>query len=261
MPALDAARGRLRLLPDDLALLAALLDDPDAADHPRVPALEAAGLLVDGLPVLAARDAVAVVAGAVLVVDVETTTPVADRDPPQLGLRHSVHVASEGALTTEAFPGDPELLLVPVLPAALPWEVARLVGLLDRPAPTHRAPVRVRAAAFDGVAGVVAGLPRPEVATADVRALLAAAHPGTGRDVIDAVTALVVGRRGSWRVTARWRAPAGWTHQDLTVLDGGDAGLWARTLDGDDAVLEPLPAGEVWRRLAALYPRPGSTGD
>lgn len=253
MPALDTGRGRARLTPSDLALLADLPStDPDVLTAPRLPVLEAAGLVRDGAPADEVAALLPLLSGAELVLDVATTCRTTTDGVVALTvLRHAVHLGRGQALVVESFPGTDEVDLGPVEIDHLPVVLTRLVGLRPRPL-SPVAPARLPAAL---VSDLLAGLVTPEQGRAAepvLRSTLPAQAPWLTADQVEAVSAVLARRQAAWSVLPRPADGAG--AEGVSVLDGGPTGWWQRGLATEPGhlVLAPVTAEQLAERVSAL---------
>lgn len=64
----------------------------------------------------------------------------------------------------------------------------------------------------------------------------------------------LAGLAAHWRVDSRWASEHPPVRRSVEAIDCAE-GLWLVIPDGPDLVLEPAVTSELWRRLAALFPR------
>lgn len=60
--------------------------------------------------------------------------------------------------------------------------------------------------------------------------------------------------RAHWRVDSRWSGENPQVHRCVEAIDCAN-GLWLVAPDGSDVLLEPAHTADLWRGLAALFPR------
>lgn len=251
MALLDPARARARLSSDELAVATVLLTQPDhdllsTPDAREVlDELERSGALVDGQLVGYVAELVGVVAAPKLRIIVETFR--AER----LVVHQLWSTEHHGVVgVSEA---DGVLELAPVEPALLYWEIARLVGLGARPPVVVERSFSMPNSALEAVFGQLAG---GDAAQADAT-LERETTLGAGER--QAFLVLLLDRRISWRASSVWTSERGRETRTMTVIDGGDAGLWLSRVDGElgenpTIVLEPSRPSAAWRGLIELLP-------
>ncbi|CAN5662585.1 hypothetical protein BH20ACT2_BH20ACT2_23770 [soil metagenome] len=249
----DHHRRSIRLSGAELAAATLLLSapgDPDLAQpavRHHLDALADAGAIDDGRLLGWLAELVALISAAQLRVLVQTYAVDAL-------VTHSLwFTPGAGAL---ASPHDDATRTVsPTETVSAPWTIAGLVGLGQRPPPAHDQRIELRRSLLDDAFATLAE-GDPDAATA------ALAHGGLDTPDAAALVALARGRRLSWRVTSVFIDADGQRQErELAMVDGGHAGLWRSTLQGDagpddDPVvrLEPRRASQTWADLVALLP-------
>lgn len=251
MALLDVARRRVRLTDAELALACTLASDPESElltseeAQPVVDGLERAGIIAGDRLVPSVAELVGLVASPKLRVILETFVA------GEVVVLSAWADERRGALGNPAGPGLIEL--TPIEPLMLPWAVARAAGLGPRPVPAVTEPVTVTAGALD----------EATVALLDDGPEAAAAALAAGAEIDEAeraaLVAMLAGRRMSWRASSIWiDAQESRRTRTLTVIDGGDGGLWrsVRSEDSSEPVitLEPAGADTLWWDLIRLMP-------
>jgi hypothetical protein len=246
MAVLDPSRTAVELSHEELRDATALLAGGDHGAASR-DALVAAGVLRDGAIVPYVGRLLMVVAEPKLRIVVERFV--------------AEHVIVEQVWATELIAvwgaegrsGGMELR--PVEPSLLPWEIMNAVGLGPRGRASVETTLRIAATTFEQATQLLAADDREAA-----EALLAAA---TRLDAAErgALLDLLLDRRSSWRASSVWTEASGPRTEWVSVVDGGDSGLWLSTHeddDGEDPVicLRPVPPSTVWHRLVALVPAP-----
>ena len=252
MARLDTARRRVHLSNSELAIATLLamnadhaeLADPEAPSH--VAALEEAGALIDGRLVNWVDELVTVVAAPQLRILIETF--VAD----EVVGHHAWATPSHGVLGTPEIEGG--RWLSPIEPLLLPWAIARAVGLGRRPPSPVEGPLMLPASLLSNAHDWLASGNRERAE--EVLRAVAGLTDTDRRAILD----LCWWRRISWRATSLW---ASGEHErevrTLTVVDGGDAGLWLSSLDDERAsdpvvTLDPVRPSQVWQEILRLLP-------
>jgi len=248
---LDPARARVRLASDELAVATVLLTQPDhellqTPDAQQVlEELERVGALADGQLVGYVAELVGIVAAPKLRILLETFRA----EQPVV---HQIWATERHAVVGVSEPED-ILELAPVEPALLYWEIARLVGLGARPPVVVERSFAMPNATLEGVFRQLAG---GEAAEADATLQRETALSAEERQ---AFLVLLLNRRISWRASSVWTSGRGRETRTMTVVDGGEAGLWLSRVEGDlgenpTIALEPSRPSVAWRGLIELLP-------
>lgn len=251
MALLDPPRARVRLGADELAVATVLLTQsnhdllqtPDAREV--LAGFERCGALVGGELVGYVAELVGVVAAPKLRILIETFRA----EGPVV---HQIWATERHGVVGVSEPED-VVELAPVEPALLYWEIARLVGLGARPPVgvehTFSMPNATLEVVFaqlaDGDAAAADATLQDETALTD--------------DERRAFLVLLLDRRISWRASSVWTSERGRETRTMTVIDGGEAGLWLSRLEGEvsenpTVVLEPSRPSAAWRGLIELMP-------
>ena len=254
MPALDESRTALVLSEEELAVATLLGGEPNHPSLGEPPApdvierLERAGIASGGRLWGYPARLLAVVAAPKLRVTVErfaAAETVVDR--AWSTERYGVW----GEVTRER-----AIELTPVEPGLLPWAILRAVGLGPRARPKLDRPIALASSALDEAFERYAAGDR-EAAEATLE------QSGLGPDEQAVFLELLRNRRLSWRASSIWTdAELGERIGSVTVIDGGDSGLWL--VDHDDDPLDPRVSvaptrpSEAWKRIVELMPRPAT---
>jgi hypothetical protein len=243
MAVLDPSRTTVELSSDELEAAAALLTG-EISDAVALEALEAAGVVRNGAIVPYVGRFLMVVAEPKLRIVVERY--IAER----VVVDDVWAIERLAVWGSEVRGGGTELR--PVEPPLLPWEIMRAVGLGPRARPAIDTTLRIPATALAEVERLLAADDR-EAALA----LLADATElgATEREVLVDV---LLGRRSSWRASSIWTDVGGQRSESVSVIDGGDGGLWISTAEGDAehtvVCLRPVLPSTVWHHLVRLVP-------
>ncbi len=142
----------------------------------------------------------------------------------------------------------------------LPWAIARAVGLGRRPPPPVEGPVVLPASLLGDAHDRLAAGDR---AGADE---VLGAGAGLNEAHRQAVLDLCWRRRLSWRATSLWASGEDQREvHTLTVVDGGEAGLWLSGIDDEQAAdpvvtLDPVRPSQVWQQILSLLPTASTSG-
>jgi hypothetical protein len=242
---LDPSRTSVELSEEELRAAALLLDGGDT-DAVALEALETAGVVRNGAIVPYVASLLSVVAEPKLRIVVERY--IAER----VVLENVWATERLAVWGSEVRGGGTELR--PVQPALLPWEIMRAVGLGPRERPVSETALRAPAATLERLEEMLA-------ANEDRAALEALLMDGSQLDEAQRSTLVDVmfDRRSAWRASSIWTEARGERMESVSVLDGGDSGLWLTTHELQDGaetivVLEPVLPSTVWHRIVGLVP-------
>ncbi|WP_431043778.1 hypothetical protein ACQUSR_19065 [Streptomyces sp. P1-3] len=272
MPSYDSSRDRLRLADRHIAALGHLVKGgpvPGELDQ-SVTELRDAGLVAPDdriSPVLA--ELIGVLDLPVVVIQVEVSG--------EHGVLNSgIVTGAESAIAHSAWPGEEESEYVPIEPAMLPWELARMVNLRrseDDAAVAGAPVVESTVGTLDAVFADLGQLPAEEleregVAAERARAVLAEAG-GLDEAPLSCFVDLITSLKASWRISVTWQGKAedGTAPEvrGLAVWDCGAHGYWHRQSPAEPVLPgQPTPEtalrlvrvskGEVWEMFADLFP-------
>jgi hypothetical protein len=256
MAAVDLEAGRVRLNDRELAAAVMLATEPGSPKlketvlMAEVDRLAEAGLVKEGVLDAALADLVQVVARPQLRLLLERASPE--------GLSAFVVWATpKSAVVAVPVPDQPESADYAAMePAALPLTLFGLAQVGRRPAPKRPGSITITVADLDAASKAA------EAKDADgIEAALQKA--GLEEPWRAALKRLMLERERSWRLAGGWSDAKGKKHLgSLTVIDGGQAGLW-RVQVPEDAdpqdpavpiTLTPVAPSTVWKELLALLP-------
>jgi hypothetical protein len=256
MVAVDLEAGRVRLSERELAAAMMLATEPGSPKlketvlMAEVDRLAEAGLVKDGTldPGLA---------GLVTVVARPQLRLLLERASPEGLSAFVVWATPKAAVVAVPVPDQPEAADYAAMePAALPLTLFGLAQVGRRPKPRRPGSVTITVADLDTASKAA------EARDADgVEAALARA--GIEEPWRAALKRLMLERERSWRLAGGWSDQKGNKHVgSLTVIDGGQAGLWRVQVPedadpNDPAVpitLTPVAPSTVWKELLALLP-------
>jgi hypothetical protein len=237
----------VELSDEEMSAAAALLAGGDT-DAVSFAALEAAGVVRNGAMVPYVARLLEVVAEPKLRIVVERY--VAERV-----IADNVWAIERLAVWGSDVRGATELRPVEVV--LLPSEIMRAVGLGPRDSPFIDTSLCAPAATFARLEKLIAA----NDGTA-AYAMLAVAGFDEAQQTI--LIKLMLDRRSSWRASSIWTDDSGERIETVSVLDGGESGLWLTTHELDEGseqmiCLESVPPSTVWHRIVGLMP--GASGE